>query len=236
MSARAPGGRSAGCCSPWRDCSGPAAEPTAAAVSPEIAAARLQGDYTVAGIVTRAVGITGERRGQHVQRTWNFISPCAAGACPVLGLHRQRAGATDPLFLRQTSPGTYTGAGIFAAPLRCHGRLYRAGSVVPYTITLQITTAAPQPDGSMQATGFTATYRNQGRVGHTPCYSPPSYDSARYMGVPSPAAEPPRAEPPRREARSAVRAGCRPAEAADGGDASRHRRRRRTGRTAGPRR
>jgi hypothetical protein len=155
-----------------------------AAVSPGIAAARLQGDYTVAGVVTQAVGITGERRGQHVQRTWNFISPCATGACPLLGLHRQRSAGTDPLFLREVSAGTYTGAGIFAAPLRCHRRLYREGSVVPYTVTLRITTAAPQPDGSVLATGFTATYRNQGRVGHTRCFSPPSYDSARYVGTP----------------------------------------------------
>lgn len=158
---------------------------TSAAVSPEITAARLQGDYTVAGIVTRAVGITGEHRGQRVQRTWNFISPCATGACPLLGLHRQRSGGTDPLFLQEVSAGSYTGSGSFAAPLRCHGRLYPEGSVVPYTITLRITTAAPQPDGSVLATGFTATYRNLGRVGQTRCFSPPSYDSARYLGVPA---------------------------------------------------
>ena len=157
---------------------------SAAAVSPELAAARLQGDYAVSGVVTRAVGITGERRGQHVQRTWNFISPCVTGACPLLGLHRRRAGGTDALFLREVSPGTYSGAGIFAAALRCRGHRYAQGSVAPFTITLRITTAAIQPDGSLLATGFSATYRNQGRVGHTPCYSPPSYDSARYIGVP----------------------------------------------------
>ncbi|MDQ2895710.1 MAG: hypothetical protein M3Y09_08690 [Actinomycetota bacterium] len=155
-----------------------------AAVSPEIAAARLQGNYAVSGVVTQAVGVAGEHRGQQVQRTWSFISPCATGACPVLGLHRQRESGTDPLFLRQVSPGRYTGAGIFAAPVRCHGRPYRQGSVVPYTITLTITTAAPQPDGSILATGFSAAYRNRGRIGHTRCYSPPSYDSARYLGVP----------------------------------------------------
>lgn len=159
----------------------------AAPVSLKIAAARLQGDYTASGVVTQAVGISGERRGQQVRRTWNFISPCPAGACPLLGLHRQRAGGIDPLLLRQTSPGNYTGTGIFAAPLRCHGRLYREGSVVPYTITLRITAAALQPDGSVLATGFMATYRNPGRVGRTRCYSPPSYDSARYVGAPAPA-------------------------------------------------
>jgi hypothetical protein len=163
---------------------GAGAGASAAAVSLELAAARLQGNYTVSGVVTQAVGITGEHRGQHVQRTWNFISPCTTGACPLLGLHRQRSGGTDALFLRQVSPGTYTGAGVFAAALRCHGRVYAQGSVVPFTITLQITTAAPQPDGSVLATGFAATYRNQGRVGHTPCYSPPSYDSARFLGTP----------------------------------------------------
>lgn len=161
------------------------ADAAGAAVSPEIATARLQGDYAVSGVVTRAVGVAGEHRGQRVRRTWNFISPCPIGACPLLGLHRQRAGGTDPLFLRQVSPGTYTGAGVFAAPLRCHGRLYRRGSDVPYTITLTVTTAAPQPDGSVLATGFSAAYRNRGRVGHTRCYSPPSYDSARYLGAPA---------------------------------------------------
>jgi len=159
---------------------------TAAAVSPEIAAARLQGGYSVLGVVTQAVGIPGEHRGQLVQRTWNFISPCPAGACPLLGLHRQRSGGTDALFLHQLTPGTYTGAGIFTAPVRCHGRPYPQGSVVPYTITLTITSAAVQPDGSTLATGFSAAYRNRGRIGHTRCYSPPSYDSARYLGVPVP--------------------------------------------------
>ncbi len=162
-----------------------------AAVSPEIAAARLQGNYAVSGVVTQAVGVAGEHRGQHLRRTWNFISPCATGACPVLGLHRQRAGGTDPLFLRPVSPGKYTGAGIFAAPARCGGRRYAQGSDVPYTITITITAAAPQPDGSILATGFSAAYRNRGRIGHTRCYSPPSYDSARYLGVPAPPASPP---------------------------------------------
>jgi len=158
-----------------------------AAVSPEIAAARLQGNYAVSGVVTQAVGVAGEHRGQHVRRTWNFISPCPTGACPLLGLHRQRAAATDPLFLRQVGPGRYTGAGVFAAPLRCHGRLYRRGSDVPYAITVTVTAAAPQPDGSVLATGFLATYRNLARVGKTRCYSPPSFDSARYLGILAPA-------------------------------------------------
>ena len=164
---------------------------SAAVISPELAAARLQGAYAVAGVVTQAVGIAGERRGQRVQRTWSFISPCATGACPLLGLQRQRSGGTDPLFLREVAPGTYTGAGIFTVPLGCRGRLYAQGSVVPYTITLQITTAAPQPDGSVLATGFSATYRNQVRIGRTRCFTPPSYDSARYVGTPAPAPAPP---------------------------------------------
>ncbi len=162
-------------------------DPAGATVSLEIAAARLQGNYAVSGVVTRAVGVAGEHRGQRVRRTWNFISPCPTGACPLLGLHRRRAGGIDSLFLHRLSPGTYTGAGVFAAPVRCHGRLYRRGSQVPYTITLRVTTAAPQLDGSVLATGFSATYRNRSRVGRTRCFSPPSYDSARYLGVPAPA-------------------------------------------------
>lgn len=158
--------------------------PAAALVSPELAAARLEGDYVANGLVTRAVGIAGEHRGQRVRRTWSFISPCPTGACPVLGLHRSRAGGTDPLFLLELAPGTYRGSGAFDTPVRCHGRIYRRGMTVPFTITVTITVTAPQPDGSVLATGFAATYENLGRVGHTPCFSPPSYDSARYLGVP----------------------------------------------------
>lgn len=168
------------------------ADGAGAAVSPEVAAARLQGDYAVSGVVTQAVGVAGEHRGEQVRRTWSFNSPCPTGACPLLGLRRQRSGAaSDALFLRQVAPGTYAGTGIFAAPLRCHGRLHPRGSDVPYTITLTVTAAAPQPDGSFLATGFSAAYRNRKRIGHTRCYSPPSYDSARYLGVPEPAPPPP---------------------------------------------
>lgn len=152
-------------------------------VSPEIAAARLQGSYSAAGIVTQAVGIPDEHRGDRVTRSWSFISPCPSGACPLLGLHRQRAGGIDPMFLVRTSPGVYTGSSAFYAAVRCRGRLYRRGAAVPYTLTVHVTAAAAQPDGSQLATSFTAVYRNRQRVGRTPCFQPPSYDSASYTGT-----------------------------------------------------
>ena len=161
----------------------PLATGAAAPVSPEIAAARLQGTYSAAGAVTQAVGIPDEHRGDLVTRTWSFISPCPSGACPVLGLHRQRAGGTDAMFLNQTAPGVYSGTGAFSAAVRCRGRLYRAGVTVPYTVTVQVTAATAQADGSELATSFTAVYRNRQRVGHTPCFQPPSYDSASYAGT-----------------------------------------------------
>jgi len=155
----------------------------APAPAPLLAGARLQGFYVVSGIVTTAVGVPGEHRGDHVRRIWALQPPaaCPTGPCETVALIRRRAAGTDKLLLRRRRAAFYSGVGAFLAPVRCGGRLYRKGELVTFTITLQITAVAVQGT-DVQATGFVAHYRNRGRLGLTRCVSPPSYDSASYLG------------------------------------------------------
>jgi hypothetical protein len=162
------------------------APPAAASVPPALlAAARLQGFWTASGVVTKAVNVPGERPGALVTRTWGFVPPCPSGACPTLMLVRQRGPGYDNVPLHNTGPGVYMGTGTFYAPARCRGTLYRKGERVPYTIRVTITGVAQQPDGSVLATTFAATYRNRRRIGLTRCYTAPSYDSANYTAAPA---------------------------------------------------
>ncbi|MGH2868390.1 MAG: hypothetical protein ACRDNK_12595 [Solirubrobacteraceae bacterium] len=162
--------------------------PAAAAPVPPalLAAARLQGFWTVSGVVTKAVNVPGERPGARVTRTWAFVPGCPTSACPTLTLVRQRGPGFDKVQLRNAAPGVYVGTGSFYAPARCRGTLFRKGERVPYTIRVTITGVAQQPDSSVLATTFAATYRNPRRIGLTRCYSAPSYDSATYGAVPAP--------------------------------------------------
>jgi hypothetical protein len=172
-----------------------------AAVPPALlAAARLQGFWTVSGVVTKSVNVPGQLPGALVTRTWGFVPPCPTGACPTLTLARQRGPGYDIVPLHSTGPGVYVGTGSFYAPAQCRGTLFRKGERVPYTIRVTITGVAQQPDGSVLATTFTATYRNRQRVGLTRCYSAPSYDSASYTAAP--AAAPPATGAIRRERRT----------------------------------
>ncbi|MDQ6836237.1 MAG: hypothetical protein M3016_08630 [Actinomycetota bacterium] len=159
--------------------------PTAASANALSHDARLEGFFQANGVVTKAVGIPGERRGQHVTRTWQFIPSCPTGVCATVQLVRGRAHGFDRLRLHRRRPGYYTGIGSFLVAVRCAGRRYAAGERARYTITLTITSTVAQ-GANVIATGFTATYRNPVRVGLTPCYSAPSYDSAHYHGVPAP--------------------------------------------------
>jgi hypothetical protein len=148
--------------------------------------ARLQGEFIATGTVRSAVGVPGEHRGQHVTRTWTFVPKCPTGACATVQLTRQRGvSAHDTLLLHRQRPGYYKASGTFTVPVRCAGRVYRNGERARYTITLTVTSASAS-GATATATGFTATYRNPGRTGLTRCYSPPSYDSARYVGTPAP--------------------------------------------------
>lgn len=158
---------------------------TAAPRQPSILdAARLQGVFAVSGVVTQAVGVPGEHRGERVIRTWALLETCPVGACATVVLVRARAAGQDKLLLHLRAPGLYSGDGAFVAPVRCGGRLYRNGERAKFTITIQITAAVVQ-GAVVQATGFSASYRNRARTGETRCFSAPSYDSARYVGAPA---------------------------------------------------
>jgi hypothetical protein len=175
--------------------------PAAAASVPPalLAVARLQGYWTVSGVVTKSVNVPGELPGALVTRTWAFVPPCPTGACPTLMLVRQRGSGYDKVPLHSTGPGAYVGTGSFYAPVQCRGTVFRKGERVPYTIRVTVTGVAQQPDGSVLATTFAATYRNPRRIGLTRCYSAPSYDSANYTAAP--ASSPPASGAIRRERR-----------------------------------
>jgi len=151
--------------------------------APLPASARLQGFFAMTGVITQAVGVPGEHRGEPVSRTWAFVPPasCPTGPCPTIELVRKRAKGSDKLVLSQGAPGLYSGVGAFLAPVRCRGRLYRRGALVPFTITVRVTAAAAL-GASTVATQVHASYRNPGRIGLTRCFSAPSYDSATYVG------------------------------------------------------
>jgi hypothetical protein len=163
----------------------PVAGSAAAAADPLLAQARLGGVWGMAGTVIRAVGIPGERRGEKVSRAWTFTPLCPIGQCATVALQRTRSRGIDSLVLTRRSPGSYTGTGWFYAPVRCHRVSYRKGELVPFTIAVRIT-AAVATSAAVDATRITATYRNRARIGLTRCVSPPSYDSARYIGAPAP--------------------------------------------------
>jgi hypothetical protein len=183
--------------------SGLAASSASAAIDPALlAAARLQGYWTMSGVVTKSVNVPGEPPGESLRRTWAFVPPCPTGACPTLQLSRQRGAGYDNVLLHSTAPGVYVGTGSFYAPARCRGTLFRKGELAPYTIRVTITGVAQQPDGSVLATTLAATYRNVKRVGLTRCYSAPSYDSASYTGAPAAPAPPPAAGAMRKERRT----------------------------------
>jgi hypothetical protein len=153
----------------------------ATAVPPLLATARLQGAFELAGRVTVADNVLGEHVGENVDRIWTFTSNCPSGPCAVVGLVRQRAHASDILVLQQSGPGRYSGNGSFVAPLRCAGRVYPGGQQVPFTITVQITSAAVFGAAAI-ATRVDATYVNRTRINSTRCVAALGHDAVRYHG------------------------------------------------------
>ncbi len=148
---------------------------------PPVSAARLQGQFQLAGRVTVAFDVRGERRGERVLRTWTFTPMCPTGPCPAVTLVRSRARGTDTLLLHRTAPARYAGRGSFLAPLRCAGRTYPKGEKVPFTITVRITAAAVS-NGIVVATRVRASYANHKRVNLTPCVAVLGHDGAQYHG------------------------------------------------------
>jgi PKD domain-containing protein len=159
-----------------------------------VADARISTTYVMHGRVTTALRVRGEHRGQLVTRRWTFTGlSCSGNVCQRLALRRQRsADHYDRLTLSRVGVGSYAGSGRFYAGLRCRGRRYRRGLVVPYRITVQVAQAVPV-EGIAFAGKLTATYTNLRRIDRTRCPIGPSHDAARYAGAAAPLPGPPAA-------------------------------------------
>jgi hypothetical protein len=154
--------------------------PAAAGAAP-VTSARLQGTFELAGRVTVAYNVGGERAGQSVDRIWTFRSTCSVGQCPTVSLVRARANASDVLVLYRRGPGRYSGRSSFFSPLSCAGRVYPRGQRVPFTIAVRIALAEPVGAATV-ATRVTASYENRRRINRTPCVAALGHDAARYHG------------------------------------------------------
>jgi hypothetical protein len=143
---------------------------------------RLQGSWTMNGLVTRAHGVRGEHRGQRVQRTWQFTSPCASGACRTVKLRRERAaGRFSSIVLKRKRTNRYAGRGHFFFALRCNGHLYRRGGIARYTLRLNVTSSTVV-QAKQFATAISAGYTNVRRVNRTPCPGSLGRDAGTYAG------------------------------------------------------
>lgn len=162
---------------------GPAA--AVAAASPHVAAApaRVQGRFTMRAVVTTAVGVRGEHRGERLTRTWRIRpSGCQRDVCQVLRLRRTRGlGRMLRLTLHRLRGGSYAGRGSFFVALSCRGHIHPRGARAPYTIRLRVT-ATRTVGGIRFARRVAATYVNRTRIDRTGCSLGPSYDAARYSG------------------------------------------------------
>jgi hypothetical protein len=154
----------------------------AAPVDPILAVARLSGTFRLAGRITVASRVRGERVGQTFLRTWTFNPRCRSGACGTITLVRQRSGGHDTVTLRRRSPGYYTGSGSFYVPLGCGGTTYHHGELAAFSVTVRIDGARHDATGAAVATHVTATYNNSSRRNLTPCVDFPGRDAARYHG------------------------------------------------------
>jgi hypothetical protein len=144
--------------------------------------ALLTGQFLLAGRVTVAHNIKGERVGDRALRTWTFTPRCQTGACRAVRLVRRRgAKLSDTVILHLLGPGEYGGTGLFYAPLRCAGHTYPRGESVPFTIGLHVTAAALIL-GLDVATRITATYESRARTNLTRCVHVPGHDAAAYHG------------------------------------------------------
>jgi hypothetical protein len=146
--------------------------------------ARVGGTFVMHGVVTVAVDVRGERRGEQVTRRWIVRARgCRGGSvCDQLLLTRNRGPVIGSfVVLRRIGRGHYRGTGAFWTALRCLGHTYRLGSRAPYTITLAV--ARRRLIGSVwYATALSATYANLSRSDSTRCPLGPAHDAARYRG------------------------------------------------------
>lgn len=149
---------------------------------PSLAAARLEGTFSLAGTVTVARDIPGERAGRHYLRTWKFTAPCRSGSCSSARLVRGRGAGSDRLTLRRRGSDYYVGSGRFYAPARCGSRTYARGILVPFTIAVRVTAVGPNAAGVLLAKRLRAQYTNTSRTNLTPCVSALGHDAASYHG------------------------------------------------------
>jgi hypothetical protein len=160
----------------------PPAALAAQSPAPSLAAARLEGTFALAGTVTVALDIPGERSGRHYLRSWGFTAPCRSGSCSSAKLVRQRGAATDRLTLRRRGAALYLGSGRFYAPARCGGRTYPRGILVPFTIAVRVTAVGLNSAGILVASRVRAQYTNSSRTNLTPCVAALGHDAASYHG------------------------------------------------------
>jgi hypothetical protein len=136
----------------------------------------------MAGRVTRAEGVRGERRGQRVRRTWKFTSTCPTGPCPVVNLRRERSlHQVESLVLHRSRPNHFVGHGRFYVRLRCGRRTYPRGGIAFTTVRVTVR-AAQAVQTTPFATRVGATYTNQRRVNRTPCSGSIGRDGGTYSG------------------------------------------------------
>lgn len=156
---------------------------------------RLEGTFSLAGTLTVADDVYGERPGERVRRTWQFFPACAGESCRRVLLRRRRSGRhlLDQVMLTRQPSGVYGGHGSFWVPLRCAGQIDAHGGLATETITVRITET--QLVGTTRfATAISATYRNPSRTNLTRCPGAIGHDAARYVGrLTSPLPVPPAA-------------------------------------------
>lgn len=147
--------------------------------------ARVVGVFVMRGVVTVAVNVRGERRGERVTRRWviNALGCHGGSDCNRLLVTRNRGAVRNSfVVLRRVGRGAYSGRGAFWVPLGCLGHRYRLGSRAPYTITLHV--MRRRRIGSVwYTTVVSATYTNPRRSDGTRCPLGPAHDAARYRGT-----------------------------------------------------
>ena len=146
--------------------------------------ARVVSTFVMSGRIVSALRVRGERPGQRITRRWRFSgNGCRRNACRTLTLRRERADhQVSRIVLRRVGVGRYAGRARFYAALRCRGRRYLRGEVVPYRITVRVTEAAAN-QGIDFAARLAATYTNARRIDRTRCPLGPSHDTAVYTGT-----------------------------------------------------
>jgi hypothetical protein len=156
--------------------------------------ARVVSTFVMHGRIVSALRVRGEHAGELITRHWQFTAQqCGPGACRTLTLRRERGDHRfSRIVLRHIGPGRYAGRARFYAALRCRGRRYPRGEVVPYRIRVHVTQATAI-EGIEFAAQLAATYTNTRRIDRTPCPLGPSHDAAVYTGMAAPLPSPPAA-------------------------------------------